>query len=240
MKKQCFYILAFLCFICPNLQAQEDAPRENSILLYSNFNFLTFVDVQDPFLENENLGFGFRNFSVAFFKSKENVKRSYWEADFSFATQTREGDIQNFNFDPLSSIVMTTVEPVETKSNYYGLRFEFGRWFKVVRDEKLKFGWAYSFRSFVFTDKLTPKSSIGFEQEKFKSVVTFCLVPRMRYELNNRFYLDLNYSLDLFYGGVDFQTINDPILTARQQRQGGFDLGLLGAGILRLGAGCKF
>ena len=58
-----------------------------------------------------------------------------------------------------------------------------------------------------------------------------------RSDIEDRFYIELNTSINGATFGLDFDKVANPNLTERQQKQGGFDFDAFGERLVRIGVG---
>ena len=121
-----------------------------------------------------------------------------------------------------------------------GFRFELGRWWKSFKEEKIKLGWSPAFRAYAHFSEMTPKTSESFPESRFQAYLKLGFIPRIQYHLNSNLFLDLNFPIEVLSAGVDFLTIENPVLTDRQKKQGGGDFSVGGEVSMRIGVGVWF
>lgn len=244
MKKQYIYTLAIILLGCLKINAQEVETKNKALKLYSNFHILNTPEAS-RFILPDPSGFHFHNVSIAFSKNRKKPNR-YYEVEFSLLTRKKEGDklLTESTIDTIVTpprIIFTEKNvPISTEDLVFRLRFELGRWVKMFKDEKLKLGWSPSIEANVHSSKENPKSVDSFASTGFNASLKLAVVPRVQYDLTSKLFLDLNFPIQLISFGVDYMTIENPILTERQKTQGGFDFDLTGEILLRLGVGYRF
>ncbi len=244
MKKQYIPIFLFIFFRCFNIQAQEAEDKNRAVKLYSNFHILNSEEASN-FQLPDSSGFHFHNISVAFSKNKKNTKR-FIEGELSFLYRNKDGDrlLTETFFDTLMTpprlITSEKNVPINSEDIVFRLRFELGRWVKNFEDKKLKLGWSPSLGAYVHSSKVTPKTSESFPITSFQAFFKIALVPRVQYSLTPNLFLDLNFPIQIMSFGFDSTTIENPVLTERQQKQGGFDFDLTGEVLMRFGVGYRF
>ena len=244
MKKQYYYTLVLILLGCLKMNAQEIESKNKALKIYTNFHILNTPEASRFQLPDPS-GFHFHNISVAFFKNRKKPNR-FFEGEFSFLYREKEGDksITETSFDTIVTpprLIVTQKEvPIETEDLVFRLRFELGRWVKKMNEEKLKLGWSPSVEAFIHSSKETNKSEESFPATGFNASLKLAVVPRVQYDLTSKLFLDLNIPIQFMSFGLDYNTIENPILTDQQKKQGGFDFDLTGEVLLRLGLGYRF
>ena len=188
--------------------------------------------------------FSYNSTAIGFYRENKSKNR-FIEFSLSFSKRAAEGNRMTSRVDT-STIsnppIMFITETYFGKSNELniGLRFERGRWIEKISTEKIKVGISMSLRAFAHFSDLIPIDSNVYSSNREQYYITLGLVPRVRYEVNSKVYLALQFPVEFLGLGLDFTTIENPILTKNQQTQGigNFEIG--GEALVRIGIGYKF
>jgi len=244
MKKQYIYTLVLLLLGCLKTNAQEVEAKNKAFKIYSNFHILG-TEEASRFQLTDSSSFHFLNLSIAFSKNRKKPNR-FMEGEISFLYSNKDGDrlLRETSFDtivtPPRLIISERLVPISSEDIVFRLRFELGRWVKTFKEEKLKLGWSSSYEAHIHTSEITPRSSDTFLTSEFQAYLILALIPRIQYDLTSNLFLDLNFPIEIMSLGVDFTTIDNPILTDRQKKQGGFNYDIGGEILLRFGLGYRF
>ncbi len=198
--------------------------QSKSLKIYSNFLLLgseryksepIFIATRD-----NNNGFEFEQITIAFRKEKE---KRFWEYEAGFLMFSEEDSINQLDhFD-------------------VHFRVEKGYQLKESSNGKFKFYLSPAAKAYYWKEEDIPKNTIDeFPITNWLGGINLTIFLRGEYHFSEQWHLDLNIS---FFGsnfGVDFQKIENPILTDRQQTQGGYDFDIRQERILRIGLGYTF
>lgn len=117
------------------------------------------------------------------------------------------------------------------------LNFRRGKYLKKQLFNVLKVRYGPSLNVNLVTEELEIGTDRAFRRENISGGIGLSVFGGIEYSLSNR----LNIHIDTNLLGMSFSTkysnIENPVLTERQQRQGGFDFELFGERILKIGIG---
>lgn len=236
MKKTFLSILFLVSLFSSATFAQNEAKEiEWSLKIYSSFEYFSTGEV--PYHYFELPKFSYNSASLAFFRENKS-KQKFIEISFSYFKKTEFGLFSETITTPMVSI-MTTISAI-TDDLKIGLRVEQGRWMEKLSTEKIKIGFGTSIRLLVNSSKLIPRGSGIDSRDRKQYFLILSFVPGIRYDLNSKFYFSLNFPFDILRFGLDLETIDNPVLTSKQQEQGGFDFNIGGEALIRLGVGYNF
>lgn len=242
--RKTFLSFLFLTFLFSTIsQAQdEEKEMERSLKIYSSFQYLPLGNL--PIYSFNLPAFSYNSTALGFYRGNK-TKNRFIEFSLSFSKRSDEGkvtqttiDTSSINNPPL--IVLRNSYHGKSNELNVGLRFERGRWLERISTEKFKIGIGSSVRAFMHISDLKSTDPGYYPREREQYYLVFGVVPRIRYEVNSKFYFTLQFPFELFGFGVDFWTIKNPALTETQQKNGGADFNIGGETLIRLGAGYKF
>lgn len=243
MKQKILSILLLIFFFGLVTHAQDEGREyEQSIKFYSSFQYLFSGNMPNYYLDPSS--FSFNSASIGCYREKKSESK-FIEVSLSFFKRSTKG-----------SIIQTTVDtstisnpPLMFTTNIYsgisddlniGLRFEKGRWIDRLSTSNLKIGFSTAVRTFVHFSNFDSFDAGFYSRDREQYFLVLGFVPRIKYNLTSKFYLALQFPFELVGIGLDFEEIGNPVLSASQQRQGGFNFNIGGEALIRLGVGYNF
>lgn len=243
MKKTFPSLLFLIClFTISSFAQKEENEMEQSLKIYTSFQYLPSGNLPQYYFELPN--FSYNSTALGFYRENKSKNR-FIEYSLSFSKRSDEGnrmtstvDTSTISNPPLMFITNTYFG----KSNELniGLRYEKGRWIEKFSTEKIKIGFSTSLQAFAHFSDIETVESGFFPSNREQYYFTLGFVPRIRYDLNSKFYFSLNFPFDILGFGIDLETIENPALTSNQQEQGGFNFDIGGEALIRFGIGYKF
>ena len=192
--------------------------QTKSIKIYSNFLYLNSERYNRNALSEEKTPFEFEYFTLGYRKEKEE---SFWEYE--------------------AGLVLFQKDNISTSLNHVDAHFRIERGFKIRESSngKFKFYISPSAKVYFLSEKTDSKVSTVFPMKEWIAGINGALFLRGEYHFSEKLYLDFNTTFIGGSLGINYQTIENPILTTNQRTQGGFDFDALGERLLRIGIGYK-
>ena len=210
MKMKLKNVLILLLFIAIS---QQITAQNKSIKIYSNF----MRPLQKPALFDNDGGIKFRGLSVAY---------RIWNGEFSQEVEAR------FNARNKS-------EQSNTFNSWEGhLRYEIGKFWNISDRFIIQRG--LSATLYHLNEDINVEAVNVFPLTRMISGIEVGGLIHFIYEFKNNIYLDLNTSVLSASLGTQFSEIENPMLTERERRQGGYDFDILFFGNIRIGVGYIF
>jgi hypothetical protein len=229
-------------FTISSFAQEEEKEIEHSLKIYASFQYLPAGSFPQYYFDLPD--FSYNSTALGFYRENKSKNR-FVEFSLSFSKRSDEGNVFQRTIDTSTLFnppVMFFTNTYFGKSNELniGLRFERRRWIEKISSEKIKIGFSSSLRAFAhFSDIETAESEV-FPSNREQYYLTLGFVPRIRYDLNSKFYFSLNFPFDILGFGIEKETIENPVLTINQQEQGGFNFDIGGEALIRFGVGYKF
>lgn len=240
MKNSSLIILFLISlFSTVSMGQQEETNTSKSIKIYSSFQYLPSGQLPTYFIDPPN--FFYNSTAVGFYKGDEMAGK-YVEFSLSFSKRKSEGTIIRSTVDPSSIsnpplMFITSGSFAASNDLNVGLRFEMGKWIKRLSNGKVKIGVGGSARLFGHFSDLNPTETNFYTEERQQYFLTLGVVPRIRYDLNSKINLAIQFPFEILGVGVDQWKIDNPALTESQRTQEGFDFNIGGEALIRLGIG---
>lgn len=242
--KKTFLSIFLLTFLFNSIvQAQgEKKDIEQAIKFYASFQYLPSSDMPNYYLDPSS--FSFNSPAIAYYR-EDKAKSKFFEVSLSFSTRSTKGsiiettvDTSTINNPPLMFI--TNVIAGSSDDLNIGLRFEKGRWIERLSTKKIKIGFSTSVRAFGHFSKFESFDANFYSRDRDQYFLVLGFVPRVKFNLTSKVHLVVHFPFELLGFGLDFEEIQNPILTTSQQRQGGFNFNLGGEALIRFGVGYTF
>ena len=191
---------------------QPASAQEHSLKLYSN---IVRANVYQPnHFDFRDQQAAFRGISLAYKRLNNGISHEF-EARFNVRSRSLPND---------------TFSSWETQ-----FRYERGKYWKLTDKLFVQRGLAASF--FHLNEDISVISYNVFPVKINTSGVDLSYFFHLEYHITSNLYLDLNAPIISTNVGVQFSEVANPMLTERQQRQGGFDFNGTFFGMVRLGFG---
>ncbi|MEL6863331.1 MAG: hypothetical protein AAFP19_02880 [Bacteroidota bacterium] len=200
-------------FLCYGLSISAQI----SLKAYSHFHYLNAELHPQPY-DFEPRPFRHRGFSGAI----------RWANSASTAYHELNGEIRFRDFEGI-------------ESEEYSLRYEYGIYFKKIGTPALRFSLSGAGRIYYLYEEVEASQSLsGFRVRVDQAGLNWAIFLRMEYFFWENWFIDVNLTALNIYYGVDFSRVFNPLLTTRQQRQGGLETGGARYRLLRIGFGYQF
>ncbi len=193
--------------------------QKNSLKVYGNFLILN--SEKEPWHFNHTPSpFSYRGISVAYQLINKEGRIHEWEIRISFDKENTD----SLKFNQFNAHV----------------RYEIGRRFKRKLSKKIDFGISGGGKIFYLHE--TVNRQPGFEFQRINNAVgiNIAALAHLEYALSKNIYIDLSLTLGGASIDSSYQYYDNPALTERQKKQGGFDLDLFRERLLRIGVGYRF
>ena len=196
---------------------------ETSVKLYTNINYLNSSPIpslfgwQDRFMR-------FRGLTPAIHLYNDEK----WEY--------HELEISNLSF-------RTTEQQLENVQELlFGFRYEYGGVLDMDIGEDFQLLLGGSARIFYYRQSITPNVSNRFGETYRETKAVFGVVPRIKYQINEQFSLDLNTIISALSVGLEHRRFDNPTLSADSNTQTNFNTNFFFLGDLtfRLGIAYHF
>ncbi len=217
-RKRWFIMLLLNLWLFGNVNAQEieiENPRKE-IYIKAYINFLYFNSSYNPRSYDFQKEF-FRFWGVTpaiSFRNNESRKIHEFEPKFWYSTR------DNNNI----------------KEYEIGLRYELCWYLKKEIFPGMRFRWGPSARIYYYNADITSGYN-GFPVMAKNGGLEVSLAAHLEYQISEKIKIEITTSNFSFSFAVDDQYIDNPALTERQKKQGGFDFDAFSQRILRLGIG---
>jgi len=215
MKKTTLITLLFtILFTTIAFSQKEEKAIERSVKIYVAFQYLPLGNL--PIRNFDLPPISYNSTGIAFFRENENKER-FIEIGSSYYYQAKRDLVTRLTSIGLGTPRIAITFPANSRAFNLGLRFERGRWVKRLCKGKWKFGFGGAVRGLVHLSDFVPiDTSSVFSEERIQSYLVLGFVPRIRYDLNSKFYVALSFPFEVV----------------------GFEVG--GEALIRLGVGYNF
>jgi hypothetical protein len=243
MKKTFPSILFLICLFTISSFAQEEEKEiERSLKIYASFQYLPSGSSPNYYFDLPS--FSYNSTALGFYREYKSKNR-FVEFSLSFSKRSDEGNRMKSIIDtgtisnPPLMFIKNTYFGKSNELNI-GLRFERGRWIDRISSIKVKVGFSTSLRAFAHFSAIETADSAIFPSNREQYYLTLGFVPRIRYEVNSKVYLALQFPFEFFGLGMEITTIENPGLTKSQQQQGIGSFSIGGEALIRFGVGYNF
>jgi len=199
------------CFCFSYLTAQQ-----NNIKLYSNFPYLNSNPNPKPFNYNQSF-IKFSGLSLAF-----STRKELWRNEYEIG-----GQILHLNLEEYSGYIAQ-------------FRYQRARYLKTKILKKGQAAFGIGAKIYFFNENREPVTAASFPIQRNNGGIAIGPFAHFEYDLTNSIFIDINSNLHAFNFGLDRQIVENPLLTERQQRTGGFDFDVWSDHLLRIGIGFRF
>lgn len=240
MKNSNLIILFLISlFSTVSMGQEEEENTSKSLKIYSSFQYLPSNQLPTYFIDPPN--FFYNSTAIGYYKGNEMTGK-YMEFGLSFGKRKSEGTILRRTVDTNTinnpPIMFITSGSFATSNDLnVGIRFEMGKWIKSLSKGKVKVGVGGLVHLFGHFSDLNPTETNFFTEERQQYYLTLGVVPRIRYDLNSKVNLAIQFPFEMIGVGLNLLEIDNPALADNQRTQGGFDYNIGGEALIRLGIG---
>jgi len=218
--------LIFLLFLSGTLLGQEQA-KKIDVKLYTNFDYTPKYIYHKPDTLNgaENIEYnreinGFNFSPVIVFHNKKGNSSEIEISRLNYKTSYTEDyyilDSTDSHIDVFSSLYKMQFE-IFLRYEYKILLFKKKDW------EKLKPIIGFSATPFYHWEKEAPMVSSSFSKSASSIGLSLSLVPRVRYNLNEKWYLDFNVPVSIFTASYNTFKNNNPVISIENRKESTID-----------------
>ena len=220
--KRILIVSMFVSLLSPGSYSQDTSSNSwNTKSVKLNISFIKPVS---------NKSFNIGNFAPVFlFKNKHN---NYHEIELNVFKIVKEDSVAFYFNGVITGWVQNIITAI-------GIGYQFDYYFLKNKQSKFKLYEGASILHNYYRARVTPYASFSYLQIFTYYTTYLAFVPGIKWQFNDRFYLDFSFPLEFFEYSLKFQEIHNPILTIRQRKQGSYtiDVYLLREIWFRMGIG---
>ena len=217
--KQFFKLILLISVICMAQKVSYAQKTNYQIKVYYNFlHTSSETDYGDPTLSqvreraSTNFGVVIPAFVVAKNKARHEIELSNFRINNS----------KNVVTAPASNGGTVAISGVRVLYIHMAVRYEFA--FNLLDTKSLSgLFLGASVQPFIDYARSIPETSLSFPIRNRQLGARLHLIPRYTYDIGKRWFIDVNFPINMVVAGHDGQRVENPVLTTKQQCNGGFD-----------------
>lgn len=209
--------IAFVSFN-QSIFAQDTSPIQ--LKLYSNFGWRTAeLTVGYDTVLNKPIKEGFYETSLGYFSPAfawASPRGNYHEVELS-RLQFNEVDQQTY-IDHDNGLNHQVVSGEQRTNVFIALRYEFN--YMIIKnkgDKRLKPSLGFAVRPYYSRSAFVPRVSSLFASSQSNAGAIFSIIPRINYDLNKRWFIDLNVPINLGDVNIQSRTHDNPAIPVNQR-----------------------